>query len=117
MAAVVAASGLVKSFGEGRGARRVLDGAGLHVRAGEVVAILGRSGTGKSTLLHLIGGVPPPAAGALTRAPRPGGRGDHPRRGRAGHGRLPAGALAGATAPRRVRVPVLSSDARAERRG
>ena len=64
--AVIAASGLVKSFGEGRGARRVLDGAALHVQAGEVVAILGRSGTGKSTMLHLIGGLDKPDAGTIT---------------------------------------------------
>src|SRR3954468_20505411 len=64
--AVIAASGVVKSFGEGRGARRVLDGAALHVQAGEVVAILGRSGTGKSTMLHLIGGLDKPDAGTIT---------------------------------------------------
>src|SRR5215210_1223176 len=52
---VVAARGVVKTYGTGRGARRVLDGADLEVEAGEVVAILGRSGSGKSTLLHLIG--------------------------------------------------------------
>jgi len=69
--AVIAASGLVKSFGEGRGARRVLDGAALHVQAGEVVAILGRSGTGKSTMLHLIGGLDKPDAGAITVAGQP----------------------------------------------
>src|SRR3954467_1935844 len=63
--AVVAAEGLVKSYGEGRAARRVLDGASLHVQAGEVVAILGRSGSGKSTLLHLIGGGDPPEAGTI----------------------------------------------------
>src|SRR3954471_24495959 len=71
MSAVVAASGLVKSFGEGRAARRVLDGASLHVRAGEVVAILGRSGTGKSTLLHLIGGLDRPDAGTISVAGEP----------------------------------------------
>src|SRR4051812_26656216 len=71
MAAVVAASGLVKSFGEGRGARRVLDGTALQVHAGEVVAILGRSGTGKSTLLHLIGGLDRPDAGTITVAGEP----------------------------------------------
>jgi ABC-type lipoprotein export system ATPase subunit len=65
MAAVVAAEGVVKTFGEGRAARRVLDGASLHVQAGEVVAILGRSGTGKSTLLHLIGGLDRPEAGTI----------------------------------------------------
>jgi ABC-type lipoprotein export system ATPase subunit len=63
--AVVAASGLVKSYGEGRGARRVLDGAALEVQAGEVVAILGRSGSGKSTLLHLIGGLDRAEAGTI----------------------------------------------------
>src|SRR3954452_25284669 len=71
MAAVVAASGLVKTFGEGRAARRVLDGASLHVQAGEVVAILGRSGSGKSTLLHLIGGLDRPEAGTITVAGEP----------------------------------------------
>src|SRR4051794_41817560 len=64
--AVIAASGLVKSFGEGRAARRVLDGASLHVQAGEVVAILGRSGTGKSTFLHLIGGADRGEGGTIT---------------------------------------------------
>src|SRR3954469_21487408 len=63
--AVVAASGLVKSYGEGRAARRVLDGAALSVQSGEVVAILGRSGSGKSTLLHLIGGLDRPEAGRI----------------------------------------------------
>jgi ABC-type lipoprotein export system ATPase subunit len=66
MAAVVAAEGVVKTYGEGRAARRVLDGASLHVQAGEVVAILGRSGTGKSTLLHLIGGLDRPEAGVIS---------------------------------------------------
>src|SRR4051794_39949835 len=71
MAAVVEASGLVKTFGEGRAARRVLDGASLHVQAGEVVAILGRSGSGKSTLLHLIGGLDRPQAGRIAVAGEP----------------------------------------------
>src|SRR3954453_19708930 len=63
--AVVAAEGLVKTYGHGRAARRVLDGASLHVESGEVVAILGRSGSGKSTLLHLIGGLDRPEAGTI----------------------------------------------------
>ena len=63
--AVVRARGLVKTFGTGRVARRVLDGADLEVEAGEVVAVLGRSGSGKSTLLHLLGGLDRPEAGSI----------------------------------------------------
>ena len=54
---VVRARGLTKTFGEARAARRVLDGADFDVGAGELVAIVGRSGTGKSTLLHLVAGL------------------------------------------------------------
>ena len=69
--AVVAASGLVKTYGEGRARRRVLDGADLTVERGEVVAILGRSGSGKSTLLHLIGGLDRPDEGSIEVAGEP----------------------------------------------
>jgi len=63
--AVVRAHGLVKTFGEGRAARRVLDEAALEVAEGEVVAVLGRSGSGKSTLLHLLGGLDRAEAGSI----------------------------------------------------
>ena len=63
--ATVVARGLVKTYGEGRVARRVLDGADLVVEPGEVVAVLGRSGSGKSTLLHLLGGLDRPEAGTI----------------------------------------------------
>jgi ABC-type lipoprotein export system ATPase subunit len=62
---VVRAHGLVRTFGEGRAARRVLDGTELEVAAGEVVAVLGRSGSGKSTLLHVLGGLDRPESGVV----------------------------------------------------
>jgi len=64
--AVLDARGLVKTVGQGRGARRVLDGLDLSVDAGDVVAVLGRSGSGKSTLLHLLGGLDAADGGRIT---------------------------------------------------
>jgi ABC-type lipoprotein export system ATPase subunit len=63
---VAQADGLIKTVGEGRAARRVLDGAAISVQTDEVVAVLGRSGTGKSTLLHLLGGLDAPDAGVVS---------------------------------------------------
>ena len=60
----------MKSYGEGRAARRVLDGADLQVNAGELVAVVGPSGCGKSTLLHLLGGLDTPDAGTIELAGR-----------------------------------------------
>ena len=65
---VVRARGVTKGFGQGRALRRVLDGADLDVAAGELVAVVGRSGTGKSTLLHLLAGLDRPDAGSITLA-------------------------------------------------
>jgi ABC-type lipoprotein export system ATPase subunit len=63
--ALVRARGLVKSYGEGRAAVRVLAGADLDVARGEFVAVVGRSGSGKSTLLHLLGGLDRADAGTI----------------------------------------------------
>jgi len=64
--AALSAEGLVKRVGEGRAARRVVNGVDLVVEAEETVAVLGRSGTGKSTLLHLLGGLDVPDHGHVT---------------------------------------------------
>ena len=55
----------------GHGRQTVLDGVDLDVRAGQVVAVLGENGTGKSTLLHALGGLARPLAGTVS-GERPG---------------------------------------------
>lgn len=58
---------LRKSFAAPNGERiEVLRGVTFTVKAGESVAITGASGTGKSTLLHLAGGLEEPDHGSLT---------------------------------------------------
>jgi lipoprotein-releasing system ATP-binding protein len=44
---------------------RVLRGASVQVGMGEVVALVGASGVGKSTLLHLLGALDRPSAGRV----------------------------------------------------
>lgn len=50
---VVVARGIRKKFGD----NVVLDGLDVNIRAGEFVALLGRSGSGKSTFLRALGGL------------------------------------------------------------
>jgi len=54
--AVIACDGLGKTYVEGKLRTPVFDKLHLRVNAGERVAIVGVSGVGKSTLLHLLGG-------------------------------------------------------------
>lgn len=48
-----------------RGGRTVLDGASLDVASGELVAVLGPSGSGKSSLLAVLAGLEPPDGGTV----------------------------------------------------
>jgi sulfonate transport system ATP-binding protein len=45
------------------GTRRVLDGISLQVRTNEIVALVGRSGCGKSTVLRVLAGLSPDHTG------------------------------------------------------
>jgi phospholipid/cholesterol/gamma-HCH transport system ATP-binding protein len=60
-APAVVLEGLHKSFGD----QIVLDGIALTVKSGETIAMLGRSGTGKSVLLKLIIGLAKPDSGSI----------------------------------------------------
>ena len=55
------ATGIDKRFG----AVTVLEGVQLHLRAGEVHAVMGQNGAGKSTLIKILTGVIAPNAGTL----------------------------------------------------
>ena len=63
--AFVAVSGLNKSYVVGAQRLHVLRDLHLEVERGEMVAIVGASGVGKSTLLHLLGGLDRSDAGAV----------------------------------------------------
>jgi lipoprotein-releasing system ATP-binding protein len=62
---ILEARELRKVYGQGAAAVTVLDGVNLKIAAGEMVAIMGPSGTGKSTLLHLLAALDSPTSGAV----------------------------------------------------
>ena len=65
MSDVLSAQNLRKRFVDGERELRVLDGIDLDIRKGERVAVVGRSGTGKSTLLHILAGLADPDVGEV----------------------------------------------------
>ena len=62
---VVQAKAITKTYRQNRLSVEALRGVDLDVRAGEFTVILGPSGGGKSTLLHLLGGIDRPDSGSL----------------------------------------------------
>jgi len=57
--------GLKKSFYPPAGELEVLRGINLDIKAGEMIAIVGASGVGKSTLLHILGTLDKPTSGRV----------------------------------------------------
>jgi lipoprotein-releasing system ATP-binding protein len=56
---------LKKSFTTDAGELRVLKGIDLSIKEGEMVGIVGASGVGKSTLLHILGALDKPTSGKV----------------------------------------------------
>ncbi len=67
---MIEARNVVKGYRTPAGYLKVLDGLELSVAAGEMVAVVGASGVGKSTLLHVVGALDRPEAGSVTVAGR-----------------------------------------------
>lgn len=62
---LIKAENIKKSFTSNGNRVEVLDGVDLEIHAGDSVAIVGASGVGKSTLLHILGTLERPTAGNL----------------------------------------------------
>ena len=63
---ILQAKDLKKSYDLGRRMIKVLHGVSLEIDPGEFLSLQGASGTGKSTLLHLLGGLDEPTSGQVT---------------------------------------------------
>ncbi|MCR4671227.1 MAG: ABC transporter ATP-binding protein [Saccharofermentans sp.] len=57
MNTIIEVNNVTKTFGKGSALNRVLDDACMYVGEGEFVSLMGASGSGKSTMLYLIGGL------------------------------------------------------------
>ena len=68
-----ACSGIWKSFRKGGESRLVLPGVSVAIPRGGVLALIGTSGCGKTTLLNILAGFDAPDAGTVTLEGRPCG--------------------------------------------
>ncbi len=62
---VLGCQNLTKTFSQGSYVLTVLNGVNLEVKAGETLAIIGVSGSGKTTMLNLLGSIDIPTTGKV----------------------------------------------------
>ncbi|RKX22109.1 MAG: lipoprotein-releasing system ATP-binding protein LolD [Candidatus Zixiibacteriota bacterium] len=62
---ILTAVNITRDFSTPEGKLSVLRGINLTVNEGEMIAITGESGVGKSTLMHLLGGLDTPTSGEV----------------------------------------------------
>jgi lipoprotein-releasing system ATP-binding protein len=63
MNSILSCKNIQKSYNDGNRELKILLGVDLEVREGEILAISGPSGVGKSTLLHIMGTLDTPTSG------------------------------------------------------
>jgi putative ABC transport system ATP-binding protein len=64
--AVIAASEVTRTYGEGEAAVHALSGVSLEIERHRLTAVMGPSGSGKSTLMHILAGLDRPDTGTVT---------------------------------------------------
>ena len=65
MSEVLRLEAITRRYKEGEGQLEVFSGLDLSLRAGEIVALVGQSGAGKSSLLHIAGLLEAPTSGEI----------------------------------------------------
>jgi putative ABC transport system ATP-binding protein len=63
---VITVNNLVKEYGSGAAMVKALRGVDLKIARGSFTCIVGPSGHGKSTLMHMLGGLDHPTSGSVT---------------------------------------------------
>lgn len=66
MSTILEVKNVTKNFGHNGHTSEILDDINLRIEEGEFVAIVGFSGTGKTTLINLLGGLELPTSGTVT---------------------------------------------------
>jgi len=63
--AIARADGITRHFVTPDGRLDILNGIDLEIQSGKIIAIVGASGVGKSTFLHILGGLDVPSSGKI----------------------------------------------------
>jgi lipoprotein-releasing system ATP-binding protein len=66
MSELLEAKNISKSYATPRGPLPILNNVSLALESGDAIAIIGPSGTGKSTMLYVLGALEPPTSGEVT---------------------------------------------------